>query len=227
MSGASNEISIIPEVPTAVRILSNSTIYPGIIVRTALPTVEPISLAQAKNHLRVDDAMTDDDDLISLFITAARIGCEKIQRRTYISSSSYRLSLDKIPNYNQDIIMPYPPLRSVDSGKVYFEDGTHMDIDVAKSIDVDLAGGRIKLNKDYFSNFISANDTIRGYGVFEIEFTCGYGATAADVPADVKVAILLTVNTWYENRSNISDARKIAEIPGAAKAILQHDRVFF
>src|SRR5690349_19268567 len=43
---------------------------PYALVQTSAPTAEPLSLAQAKLHLRVD--ITDDDVLIGACITAAR-----------------------------------------------------------------------------------------------------------------------------------------------------------
>jgi uncharacterized phiE125 gp8 family phage protein len=46
------------------------------VVVTTPPSVEPISLVEAKLHLRVDGA--DEDDLIGLFITAARSHVEDV-----------------------------------------------------------------------------------------------------------------------------------------------------
>ena len=52
----------------------------GIIVQTQ-PSAEPISLAQAKKFLRVFN--TDDDDLISGLITAAREEVENFTNRSF------------------------------------------------------------------------------------------------------------------------------------------------
>src|SRR6478609_7383548 len=46
------------------------------LVQTAAPTLEPLSLLQAKAHLRVD--ITDDDVMIGSYITAARQFVEDI-----------------------------------------------------------------------------------------------------------------------------------------------------
>jgi uncharacterized phiE125 gp8 family phage protein len=59
------------------------------------PAVEPVTVAMAKAHLRVD--FPDDDLLITALISAAREICEqKMQRAIY--EQSYVLSLDQF-NY--------------------------------------------------------------------------------------------------------------------------------
>ncbi len=50
---------------------------------TTEPLVEPISLIEAKLHLRV--STTADDALITQLIRAARIYCENYQGRPYIA----------------------------------------------------------------------------------------------------------------------------------------------
>ena len=72
------------------------------------PTAEPITLAQAKNFLRV--SITDDDELISALITAAREACETFTARSFCYKG-YRQGLDSFP-YFVDTVMSqqaYPP----------------------------------------------------------------------------------------------------------------------
>ena len=49
------------------------------------PTVEPVSLDEAKSHLRIDS--TDQDVLIASYIKTARVYCEQFQNRSYITQS--------------------------------------------------------------------------------------------------------------------------------------------
>jgi hypothetical protein len=58
------------------------------------PTVEPITLGQAKSHLRVD--FTDDDSYITALITAARQKVEKMTNRA-IFNRQMLLTLDYFP----------------------------------------------------------------------------------------------------------------------------------
>jgi hypothetical protein len=79
----------------------------GIIIQTQ-PIAEPISLAQAKNFLRVFN--TDDDDLISGLITAAREEVENFTNRSF-AIKSYLQALDSFPYYTDTVMsqMAYPP----------------------------------------------------------------------------------------------------------------------
>jgi uncharacterized phiE125 gp8 family phage protein len=60
----------------------------------ALATVEPVSLLEAKAHLRVD--IPDDDALITALIVAARMHAETVTRRALIAQS-WKLVLDSFP----------------------------------------------------------------------------------------------------------------------------------
>jgi hypothetical protein len=58
------------------------------------PTVEPISLSDAKLHTRVDDDTSD--DLFNVFITTARIAGENLTRRAFVTQT-LQLTLDRFP----------------------------------------------------------------------------------------------------------------------------------
>lgn len=61
------------------------------------PIVEPITLEEAKQHLRVDG--NDDDLLIQSLIKQAREWCENFQNRKYITQT-LEFVLDTFPNGN-------------------------------------------------------------------------------------------------------------------------------
>ncbi len=52
---------------------------------TSAPAVEPLTVAEAKAHLRVDH--TSDDSYIESLIKAARVTCENFQNRAYITQT--------------------------------------------------------------------------------------------------------------------------------------------
>jgi hypothetical protein len=72
------------------------------------PTAEPITLVQAKNFLRVQ--ITDDDDLISGLITAAREMVEHFCNRSFVPKT-YCMVLDCFPYYTDSVMsqLAYPP----------------------------------------------------------------------------------------------------------------------
>ena len=65
----------------------------GLTLVTA-PASEPVSLTEAKAHLRLDSA--DDDSLITALIRSARETAEAHMRRALVSQT-WRLSLDRFP----------------------------------------------------------------------------------------------------------------------------------
>lgn len=80
------------------------------VVPTANPAAEPVSLAQAKNYLRLDPGYTADDDHITGLIGAAREHIEKITGRA-ISQRTWRQVMDSMPYYTDTIQsqLAYPP----------------------------------------------------------------------------------------------------------------------
>jgi len=71
--------------------------------------VDPVSLAQAKNFLRVD-GFTDDDTLITGLISAATIACENFTRRSFITKG-FLMTLDAFPYFTDTMLsqLAYPP----------------------------------------------------------------------------------------------------------------------
>lgn len=78
---------------------------------------EPVSLTEAKNHLRITD-YTSDDTLISSLIKSARIHLEK-----YTGLSFGTKTVTTILHIPGEVELPYGPLTSVTSVAVY-NDGT-------------------------------------------------------------------------------------------------------
>ena len=72
------------------------------------PSVEPVSLTEAKNYLRLE--ITDDDTLITTLIKAAREACETFTGRSFVQKS-YKQVLDSFPYFTDTVMsqMAYPP----------------------------------------------------------------------------------------------------------------------
>lgn len=175
------------------------------------PAEEPISLADAKAHLRVEH--TDDDALIALYITAARQtvdGKDGWLGRALVTQT-WDVSLDAFPS--GEIELPLQPLQSVASV-------TYDDVDGAAQT-LDPAGytfdptGWIVAGSSGWPATLSAINAVRA------RFVAGYGA-AADVPAPIRAALLLMVGHLYANReAPAEDALK-----GAAGSLLAPYRIW-
>ena len=84
------------------------------------PAAEPITLAQAKAHLRVEH--DDDDDIIAALIAGSRIHVETQTRRALITQS-WRLVRDVWPESAFVAVLPVP-LAALDAARIHKADGT-------------------------------------------------------------------------------------------------------
>lgn len=161
------------------------------------PAREPVSLALAKSHLRVDG--TDDDSLISGLISAARNWCENYQNRAYMEQT-WELWLDEFPGADY-IEIPLPPLQSIASIKYYDTDDTEATVTATDYI-TDATGfiGRVVLadGKSW------PTTSLRPAKGVCIEFVCGYAAYSTVVntvaTAVSKVSGDSFVTSWAVNK---------------------------
>ena len=183
------------------------------------PTVEPLTVAEAKAHLRVDH--TTDDTLIESLIKAARATAEKFQGRGYLNQT-YKLYLDYFPAAGY-IELPYAPLSSVTS--VVYEDENSDTQTWASSnyqVDTKMEPGRIWLAPGITWPRVEP-DRINAV---TITYVVGYGATSASVPENIRHAIRLILSDLYNHRENTVVGQTANEIPFSAQHLLWQDRAF-
>lgn len=182
----------------------------GLTLATAA-TFEPATLAEAKNHLRVDGA--EDDALIALLITSARQACETIQRRSIVTQV-FDLTVDDWPA-DGVLVLPNPPLVSVGS-ITYLDSGGSTATLSASSYRV-IAGtpGRVVLTDPFPSLYGEP-------GQITVRFTAGY-ASASAVPAATRVAILLLVGHHYANRETVVTGAIATKMPMAYELLTSAD----
>lgn len=163
---------------------------------SSAPSVEPVSSAEARAHLRVDTS--DDDTLIGNLIKAAREYAEQVTRRALVTQT-WELTLDEFPG-EDEIEIPLPPLQSVTNVKYYDEDGVTVTTMSSADYVVDTYNepGKIVLT----SGSTWPSDTLREANGVIIKFVAGYGDAGANVPQAIRQAILLIVGHLYENREN-------------------------
>ena len=86
------------------------------------PAGEPVSLAEAKLHLRVD--FDDDDSLIQVLISAARQAAETLTNRQLVTAR-WRMVLDSFPG---------PSLMGVPAGQVFTLPGHAVLLQIARAV---------------------------------------------------------------------------------------------
>jgi uncharacterized phiE125 gp8 family phage protein len=175
-------------------------------------TVEPVSVSEVKNHLRVTD--NSEDALLAGLITSARKIVEQFTRRTLVNQT-WRLYLDQFP-YRSTIELPFPPLASVTHIKYYDQDGALQTLPASEyQTDNRSTPGLIVLTENGAWP-LTEGDKVNAV---EIEFIAGYGATAAAVPSPIRLAITHLVSHWFENREPFSSGQ-MYQVPSTFEMIL-------
>jgi len=165
------------------------------LTRAAQPVVEPVSLADAKTHLRVDTE-SDDDHILAL-ITAAREWCENYTQRTFIHTQ-WTMTFDTFP---WEIELPRPPV-AVASGYTATtvayvrETGGTANLPTSEyRVDRSAEPGVIRTvyAGTWPSHLLDRNS-------ISVTWWGGYGEDGTKVPRVVRSAILMLVAYWYERR---------------------------
>jgi uncharacterized phiE125 gp8 family phage protein len=179
----------------------------------AEPAQEPVVLAEAKAHLRVD---TDAEDaLIATWIIAARQAVEAETGR-YLMLQDWELRLPAFPR--GPIVVPRPPLAGVLSLKTAVADGTETTLSTT-DYQVDAPAGPFAQAGAIWpasgACWPSTDSQVRG--AVRLRFRAGY-ASADAVPAPLRAAILLAVGDFYANREQAS-AANVTDNPAFARLI--------
>lgn len=187
------------------------------------PTVEPLSLAEVKTHLRVQSEVTDEDGLLEGLIVAARNRAEMETGRALITQT-WNVLLDRTPTCA--LVMPKPPLQRIVS--VSYVDNAGATQTWSSSLyQVSLMSGD---NAD-FGRLQPAYGQIwpivrNQMDALTVQMTGGYGDTASTVPQAIRQAMLLMIGQWYEvSRSGILADVRMELLPLAADTLLRPYRV--
>lgn len=167
--------------------------------RTAQPTFEPLSVAEAMAHCRIDT--NADDTYVEGLISVAREWCED-STATCIVTSTWALSMDDWPTTTLSgvdanrIVLPRPPLQSVSSIQYVDTDGTTQTL----STDVYAVDTSSPYQSRVTLKYAQAWPSIRSVAnAITITYVAGY-TSAANVPPRIKHAMKLLIGHWYENR---------------------------
>jgi len=188
------------------------------------PTVEPVSLDEAKKHLRVTNS--DDDSYIDSLIKTAREEAETFTNRAFITQTwdlvlqgflNSLCSDSTAPKFAGAFIsFPKAPLQSVKSIS-YVDPNGDLQVWLKSNYTVDEKSipGRVfpAYNGSYPSTLGHVNDVT-------IKFIAGYGNASSDVPNPIKQAILLMTGHFYDRREDTIVGAPISEIPHGAKSLL-------
>ncbi len=158
------------------------------------PAGEPVSLAEAKLHLRVD--VDDDDALIGSIISAARQAAETLTGRQ-LNTARWKLVLDTFPCHA--ILLAKCPVQSVVNIQYLDMNGMSQTMPLVDYV-VDTAYEPARITPVFGKTWPS---TLPQIGAVTITFDAGYGAASA-VPEGIKSWIKLRVGSLYAHREEMS-----------------------
>lgn len=185
------------------------------------PAILPVSLAEAKLHLRIDPDLTLEDTLVTGLIAGATgylDGWTGILGRCLVEQT-IRQDFDALAPC---LPLPLGPVMEIVSVGYTDANGDTATVDPASySVKTD-GGGRSRVEFDG----VSAS------GAASVTYKAGY-ATIPEVPADgetpaipaqstvpeaIKIAIKLFVGAWYENREETVIGVSVAGLPASVAA---------
>ena len=177
------------------------------------PSVEPLTLAEAKSWVKVTDAA--DDLTLQSMIVSARLTVEAATSRRLITQQ-WRLLLDAWA-LGARITLPLTPVRSIARVRV-----------------TDSYGGAVDVSTSLFS-LVASDDRARvmvgsplptpgpAIGGIQMDLVAGYGDDASAVPEPLRLAMRQLIAFWYANRGDAEVAP--AGLPASVAALLAPYRV--
>ncbi len=185
------------------------------LTRQTPPAVEPVTVAEAKAHLRVD--ISDDDTYIGTLITAAREWCEQYLDRTLVNTQ-WVMRFDSFP---YEIELPRPPIAS---------SGTTTAVSLTYTLGDDstatLSTATYRVDRNSTPGVVrqlragSWPGNLDDYNAVSVTWWAGYGSAGSSVPAAIRHAILMLVGFWYENRSTVPVGSISKQLEFAVESLL-------
>ena len=181
--------------------------YPAAV---AAPTVEPITLTQAKAHLRVDHS--DDDSVITAMSKAARAHIEAACGVRFAARTGVIIKCDSFEDMAR---LPESPVTSITS--ISYLDTTGASQTLAGTV-YELraegleAGVVLKNGQTWPATQPGSRITV----------TAAIGYAAA--PEDIQHALLMLTSHFYDNRSTVAVGLSVAELPMSVNALICNHR---
>lgn len=162
-------------------------------VLVTAPATEPVSLQEAKDHLRISG--TSEDTLITSLIESARIQVENYLNRALITQT-WDVFYDEWKN---EMLLPYPPVQSVTSVKYYDLDGAEQTLSASNywSVTQSDPGSIVRKYETTWPELQYGRPS-----AIVVRIVVGYGA-ADDVPEPIKHGIKILLTDLYEQRGSV------------------------
>lgn len=194
---------------------------------TVAPVNKPISLEEAKEHLRI--VTTDHDDYINELILGFVDMAEGYMNRAIVTQT-LEYTLDSFPD---EIILPRAPVQSITSIQYVDTDGATQNFSDYQADLTHQSMPRVK--PSYGNSWPSTRDQ---YAAVTVTYIAGYGDgehgnggqghsphANFGIPHDIHYAAYMTVATWFEYREDVIVGAAVNALPETAKRLLDPYRI--
>lgn len=203
------------------------------LVQTVAPTVEPLTIADAKLHCRVD--YDDDNAIFTRLILAARRRAEHVTGRQLINAT-YQLKLpgfwrasDPLRSYMRNqfsrgaILLPRPPLSSLTS-IIYLDTSNVSQTLATDQYTYDQYSEPAIVQPAYG---VTWPDTYCVWNAVTITYVAGYGTAATSIPEGILAAMLQQIASWYVHREStaIEAGIDMLKVPNEGDDLLAEYRI--
>ena len=177
------------------------------------PAAEVITRAAYQNvYSKLDTDITTDNDIIDIMLVAARKACETYCKRAFINQSWKMTFETQMPGA---FYLPGGKVQSVTSIKVYTTDAD------ATGTAQTSTWYQVKTGENgmvWLRDGSSWTNSQRSFNALEVIYVVGFGAAGSNVPDEIRNAIMITAQDYYDNREGRQ--KGAMTIPPAAKTLL-------
>lgn len=178
-------------------------------VQTIAPSVEPISLAEARTHCRRGNEL---DAVLPIYIQAAREEAEAYTQRSLITQT-WECRLDAFPTESDrgpSIRLWHGPVQAVTSVRYVDPAG------VTQTLSSTLYTTDLGLEPGFVLPAVGAvwPDTLEAANAVTVTFRAGYGDAASAVPAAIRAWMLMMIGALADNPAALDASGKVTGLPG-------------
>jgi uncharacterized phiE125 gp8 family phage protein len=194
------------------------------------PALEPVSIAEARAHCRIDLDDPDTNALLAGYILAARQHVEVYTRRALMQQTLDLTLDDRWPTeringcWRHRIVLPHSPMMSVAAISYVDQLGTAQTLSTDQYQVAKSDTGEWVIQPAYGVNWPGVREQM---AAITVRFVAGYGTNPGDVPEPIRQAMLLLIGQWHENREAVITGTIVAEMPLGVEALLFPFRVFY
>ena len=189
------------------------------VQRVTAPTADPVSVAEAKSHLRVEHS--DDDVLIQRLIDTA-VAFVDVRGALGKAMITQTWAEWFAPN-PAEIVLSLGPVQSVSSISYYDADNALQTATLSNFFVLGPSTRTVVKPKAGYAwpTTFTRDDAIK------VQYVIGYGDSDTDVPSTVRHAILMLVSHYYENRELEVVGVNTKTLPFGFQALIDNERASF